>query len=151
MDCVNGLTSPKVFRMMAVFFVVLAITWIMIDKAVDEGWFIPKKPLDLTNAPVLVFFNRHKGCECEMMVYKAAEKQIAEWSDEDRRGIPIIPIDLDRRPDLGKQFDIIRAPALLLIDSEGKILFKQQDTVLDTAPLDLDAFQRVMEEVKNGN
>jgi hypothetical protein len=120
------------------FIVILIITAVMIYKAVHEGWLIPKESLVSTNAPLILFFNRHKGCECEMVVYTAAKKQITErWAAEDHRGIPIIQINLDRRPDLGKQFHIIRAPALLIIDQEEKILYNQKGLQSDTTPLDL--------------
>lgn len=84
-----------------------------------------------------------------MAVYTAAENQITEWSEEERHGISIIRIDLDRRPDLGKQFNIIRAPALFLVDSEGFVLFGQKDSISDAAPLDLHAFNAAIEEVNN--
>ena len=85
-------------------------------KAVKEGWFAARDPIDLSATPLLLFFNRHKGCECAMVVYAAAERQITAWLEEERLSTRIIYIDLDRRPDLGKQFKIIRAPALLLVD-----------------------------------
>lgn len=150
MDRITVHPSGRVLQRMMIVLVILGIAGMIVYKAFVEGWLMPKDPLDLSNAPVLLFFNRHKGCACEMMVYTAAENQIAEWSEESRYGIPVVQVDLDRRPDLGKHFNIIRAPALLLVDSEGKILFEQKDSVSDTAPLDLDAFRRAIEEVKNG-
>jgi hypothetical protein len=129
---------------------ILIITGIMIYKAVDEGWLIPKKPLDLTNGPLILFFNRHKGCECEMVVYTAAEKQITEWSAEDHRGIPIIQIDLDHRPDLGRQFDIIRVPAILIVGQEEKIIYSQKESKSDTAPLDLLSLDTAVKEIFYG-
>jgi hypothetical protein len=120
-------------------------------KAIQEGWFKAREPLDLSGAPLLLFFNRHKGCECSMVVYQAAEEQINGWSDVDRHNMPVIHIDLDRRPDLGKQFDVIRAPALLLVDHEGKIIFGQKDPKSDTSPLDLAAFESIIKEISDGN
>lgn len=86
-----------------------------------------------------------------MVVYQAAEEQINGWSDVDRHNMPVIHIDLDRRPDLGKQFDVIRAPALLLVDHEGKIIFGQKDPKSDTSPLDLAAFESIIKEISDGN
>ena len=119
-------------------------------KAVNEGWFARREPLDLSDAPVLLFFNRHKGCECEMVVYDAAEGQINRWSDEARFGMQIVRIDLDRRPDLGTQFDIVRAPALFRVDQEGKVISGQKDSLSDAAPLDLTRFELAIKEQSNG-
>lgn len=141
--------KSKAIQRIVVTLVIVLIAGVIIYKALDENWLTPRKPLDLSNAPVLLFFNRYKGCDCEMAVYTAAENQITEWSEEERHGISIIRIDLDRRPDLGKQFNIIRAPALFLVDSEGFVLFGQKDSISDAAPLDLHAFNAAIEEVNN--
>lgn len=130
---------------------VLAVSGILVYKALDEGWFAPRTPLDLSDAPVLVFFNRHKGCECERVVYEAAQKQIQNWPEEVRRGIRIIHVDLDRRPDLGKQFDIIRTPALFLVDQDSRVMFSQTKSRSNAAPLDLAAFEAVIQEIGYGN
>jgi hypothetical protein len=150
MDRITVHPSDKASQRMIVALLLLSIAGVMVYKAFVEGWLAPKDPLDLSNAPVLLFFNRHKGCECEMAVYTAAEKQITEWSAENRRGIPIIPIDLDRRPDLGKQFNIIRAPALLIIDHEEKVLYSQKESQSDTAPLDLLSLDAAVKEIFYG-
>lgn len=150
MDRITVTNPGKATRCSVILLVTLLITGIMIYKAFDDGWLMSREPLDLSNAPVLLFFNRHKGCACEMAVYTAAENQVANWSDEERQGILIVRIDLDRRPDLGKQFNIVRAPAMLLVDTEGNVLFGQKDSISDTAPLDFDAFRPAISEVKNG-
>lgn len=143
--------SPKTLQRLAPAVVLLLVFAILSFKAVDEGWFARREPLDLSDAPVLLFFNRYKGCECEMVVYEAAERQINEWTGAARAGVRIIPINLDRRPDLGQQYTIIRAPALLLVDKGGVVLYGQKESLSDTAPLDLSAFDRVIQEVNIAN
>ena len=69
-------------RCIVIVLVILLSAGIMMYKAFDNGWLMSREPLDLSNAPVLLFFNRHKGCECEMVVYKAAENQINDWYEE---------------------------------------------------------------------
>lgn len=142
--------KPKQPPKAVIGLVILAALAILGSKAVEEGWFLSREPLDLSNAPVLLFFNRHKGCECELVVYEAAEEQIKGWSEESRSGLQIIPIDLDRRLDLGKQFNIVRAPALLLVDRDGAIILAQKESISDTAPLDLIPFEKVGREVTHG-
>lgn len=85
-----------------------------------------------------------------MVVYSAAERQIDGWADEERQDIPIIRIDLDRRPDLGIQYHIVRAPAILLVDRDGGVLYSQKDAVSDSAPLDLGAVTAAIKELPDG-
>lgn len=142
--------SQMLLKRFAVIFVMIAVLGILIFKAINEGWFIPREPLDLSCEPTLLFFNRSKGCDCVLVVYDAAEKQIASWPEAANSGIKIIHIDLDRRPDLGKQFNIIRAPALVLVDSEGQPLYNQTELVSDTSPLNLIEFEKAIKEFQNG-
>jgi hypothetical protein len=128
------LSARKRLGLLAFIALILAI---MAYKAYDEGWFLPRPPLVLHGQPAILFFNRHKGCECEMVVYTAAKDQMSRWIQEEHSSIPMISIDLDRRPDLGKQFDIVRAPALLLVDQKGAVVYSQKDSLSDTTPLDL--------------
>lgn len=120
-------------------------------KAVEEGWFSPIEPLELNGKPALVLFNRYKGCECELVVYEAAEHQIENWSEIDRNGIPVYVFNLDRRSDLKKQYQIIRAPTLILVDGSGDIIIKQDEGISDFEPLDLPLFEEKIKEVLNGS
>lgn len=143
----NPREASLILQLIVLAGLVLAVSGILVYKAVDEGWFAPRTPLDLSDAPVLVFFNRHKGCECEMVVYEAAQEQIKNWPEEARHGMRIIHVDLDRRPDLGKQFEIIRAPALFLVDQDNRVIYSQTKSLSDAAPLDLAAFETVLQSL----
>jgi hypothetical protein len=123
---------------------------VMAIKGLDEGWFEPRHPLDLQQQPAILFFNRYKGCECELVVYHAAEKQVQGWSDEARWGVSIFAINLDRRRDLGTQYKIVRAPTLLLIDAEGQIILRQDEGVSDAQPLNLPLFEAKLKELMDG-
>lgn len=120
-------------------------------KSYDDGWFLPRVPLNLDDQPAVIFFNRHKGCACAVVVYDAAAHQIATWPEAQRYGVRLIQIDLDCRPDLGTQFGITRAPTLVLIDHAGEIIYQQHETVTDLAPLDLLALEVVLREMTDGN
>ena len=114
------------------FFVALAV--ILGLKAVQLNWFVLRPALELDGKqPVLLFFNTVRGCECELLVYNNAESQMDEWDATVR----VIRIDLDLRPDLARQYDVIRAPSLILLDTKGQIVWKQDESLSDVSPLDL--------------
>ena len=73
-----------------------------------------------------------------------------DWSEEDQQGVQLILIDLDRRPDLGAQFNVIRAPSLLLLDRTGKIIYRQDEVVTDSMPMNLPLIEGKIVEVLNG-
>jgi hypothetical protein len=140
--------SQKHLGLLAFIVLLLAI---MAYKAYDEGWFLPRTPLELNGQPAVLFFNRHKGCECELVVYNAAERQIQAWPESNRQGILFVQIDLDRRPDLGAQFNVVRAPALLLLDGDENIRYRQNDVITDLEPLNLPALEQKIREVIDGD
>lgn len=63
---------------------------------------------------------------------------------------PLFMVDLDTQPEPGKEFDVIRAPSLLLVDGSGKTILKQDEVVTDAQPLELQAFETKMGEVLYG-
>lgn len=135
-------------RMLFIIFV-LGVLIVLYLKGIHEDWFSPREQLVLEGKPVLLFFNRYKGCECELVVYEAAELQIENWTEENRRGIEVMIFNLDRREDLKKQFGIVRAPTLILLNADGDIILKQDEGILDTEPLNLPLFEEKILEVLN--
>jgi hypothetical protein len=115
-------------------------------KAVQLGWFAPRPPLELDGKPVLLFFNKSRGCECELLVYNNANAQMDEWTAPVR----LISIDMDRRPDLARDYNIIRAPALVLLDAAGQAVWKQNDSLSDESPLDLNQAEGQIEAMTDG-
>jgi hypothetical protein len=130
--------------------VLLLVSGILVYKVVDEGWFAPSPSLELNGEPALVFFNRHKGCQCAMTVYFAAKYQVEAWSENARQGVPVFVIDLDTQPNLGKEFHVIRAPTLMLVDRYGRTILKQDEVVSDIQPLDLPSFEIKIKEMLEG-
>lgn len=112
-------------------------------KAVQLGWFAPRLPLELEGKPALLFFNKARGCECELLVYHNANAQMDDWTAPLR----VIHIDLDHRSDLARQYDVIRAPTLVLLDAEGQVVWRQDEGLSDESPLDLDQAERQIEAV----
>ena len=106
---INRRRSVILILFCAVVLAVLAI------KSFNDGWFEPQTPLELNTQPVLVFFTLGRGCECQMVVVHAAEAQLAAWPMAITGGIPVLRVDFNRRPDLVRQYDLARAPALVLL------------------------------------
>ena len=90
---------------------------------------------------VMLFFNKARGCECELLVYNNARAQMDVW----QAPVRIIHIDSDRRPDLARLYKVLRAPILILLDAEGQTVWKQVESLSDEAPLDLNQAERQIE------
>jgi hypothetical protein len=119
----------------------LGLAFTLGAKAVQLGWFAPRPPLELDGEPALLFFNKARGCECELFVYNNAAAQMDVWNTSLR----IVNIDLDHRPDLAQQYDVIRAPTLVLLNAEGQVVWKQDEGLSDESPLDLNQAERQIE------
>jgi hypothetical protein len=119
-------------------------------KAVQEGWFEPRLPLELNNQPALIFFTLSRGCECQMTVVLSAEAQMAAWEFPADREFRVIRMDFNRRPDLARQYGVARAPALVLLDSLGQVVWKQDVGLSDEAPLDLEQAKDQVEALLSG-
>jgi len=115
----------------------LAVVVIVGSKAVSEGWFAPRAALDFNGEPALVFFSLSRGCDCQMRVVHSAEAQIENWTERERQGLPVLRVDLIQQPDLGEIFGIRRAPALVLVNRYGEVVWRQDESLSDEQPLDL--------------
>lgn len=82
-------------------------------------------PIELNNQPALIFFNNDEGCECVIPLYQKADAVIAAWPPEQRAQIPVHRVVLDERPDLQRQYDVERAPMLLLLDTDGQVVWRE--------------------------
>lgn len=111
-------------------------------KAVSLGWFARQQSLELNGQPALLFFNLSRGCECQLVVARNADAQVAAWPETSRAGIPIHAYALERRRDLARQYQVIRAPALLLVDGSGEVVWRQDGAISsDLYPFELNQFE----------
>ena len=108
-------------------------------KSFNDGWFEPRLPLPLDGKTALILFMLGRGCECQISVVHSAEAQLAAWKVPDETDVPVLRVDFSRRPDLAQQYGMARAPALVLLDSHGQVIWKQDVGLSDEAPLDLAA------------
>lgn len=126
------------------FFLGLAFT--LGAKAIWGGWLNMDETLDLNGKPALIFFTLSKGCDCQMTVVRAAEAQLADWVSP----LPVHRVDFDRHRDLAEKFHVARAPALVLVNAKGQVVWKQDEGLSDESPLDLNQAERQIEAlIKN--
>jgi len=125
-------------RIMAWMLFGVVVLAVLAIKSFNDGWFEPKIPLELNGQPALVFFTLGRGCDCQMTVIRSAEAQLASWKIPDETGVLLLRVDFSRRPDLARQYSVARAPALVLLDGLGQVVWKQDLGLSDEAPLDLE-------------
>jgi hypothetical protein len=136
MDRLNHRARTLVWLILGV-----ALMVVVSAKGVQRGWFARRPPLELGNQPALLFFNNDRGCECVLVIYQRADAQVAAWPAAERREVPVRRINLEHRPDLGEQYQIARAPTLLLVDAQGNEIWRQDEVVSDEHIFDLEQFQ----------
>jgi hypothetical protein len=126
-------------RLRIVIFLVflLAVGAVLAIKGVQQGWFLPRPQLALSDQPAMLFFTLLDGCECQMTIIRRAATQVAFWELPEPLAINIIRIDFDLQPKIARYYDVARAPALVLVDAEGELIWKQDVGVSDAKPLDL--------------
>lgn len=93
--------------------------------------------LALNDQPSILFFNNDEGCECIVPLYQKADAVIAAWPAERRGNLTVRRIVLDDRPDLQRQYDIERAPMLLLMDGNGRELWREWGVASNPEVFDL--------------
>jgi len=129
--------KPHIRLVPLVGFVILMLGVLGI-KAADRGWFAIHPPLELNGQPALLFFTLSEGCDCQMLLVHNAEAQLAEWNLPTDLGLNVIRVDFTRRPDLAKQYGVVRAPALVLLGTAGQVTWKQDVGLSDATPLNLE-------------
>ena len=106
-------------------------------KEIRPYFFTVSPPLDLDGQPALLFFNNEEGCECIRPLYTKADEIISDWPSDNRSQIPVYRIILDQRPDLQRQYDIERAPMLLLLDANGQVVWRERGVASNPKIFDL--------------
>jgi hypothetical protein len=133
------------WRWLAWMAVGLFILALLSAKAIYQHRWFPGPALELFGQPALVFFTLERSCPCQMAVVNSAESQLAGWEATARLGIKIVPVDFSRRADLARKYGVARAPALVLLDHTGQVVWKQDVGLSDEKPLDLIQAQNQVE------
>jgi hypothetical protein len=126
-------------RFLSLLLFVIAVLGVLGFKAVSQGWFLTRPYLEVNSQPALLFFTLSDGCDCQMMIIRRADTQVAFWELPEHLAINIIRVDFDLQPELARYYRVVRAPALVLLDAEGKVVWKQDVGLTDEKPFDLAA------------
>ena len=121
--------------------VILLVVSALSLKSIQQNWWQTCSLPDHSDLPALVFFNKDRGCECEMLVYHSAQEQLNAWQSEERGFLPLYNYNLEQCRNLARQLNIRRAPALLLIDQNEKLIYTQSEIITDEVPFDLSNYQ----------
>ncbi len=109
-----------------VWFLLAGAIVLLMGVKVGRPFLLPAgPPIELNNQPALLFFNNDEGCECVIPLYQKADAVIAAWPPEQRAQVPVHRIVLDDHPDLQRQYDVERAPMLLLLDANGQVVWRE--------------------------
>ena len=102
---------------------------------------VDRQPLSLNDEPALLFFNVDDSCECMKELVQSADQQIENWPETARSHIRIHRINFDQRPGLADQYQVFRYPCMILLDSSGQIVYRQDYPLSEGGPLDLENFE----------
>lgn len=78
---------------------------------------------------------------------RQANEQIDGWPETERKGIPLIRIDLDSRKGLADEFRVFRVPCLVLVDADGEIVHRQDYPLIEGGPFELAEFETRMRDL----
>ena len=132
--------------------VATAVLLVLGAKAIQQGWLTARPPLELNDKPTILFFNNEQGCDCVLAIYQRADAQVAAWPAESRHGVSLHRIHLKQRPDLGKQYQVVRAPTLLLLDAGRNEVWRQDEVTSDWHIFDLETAEaQILSLQRNDN
>lgn len=107
-----------------------------------KGSFVPAgPPLIIGDRPLVLFFNNEEGCECVLPLYARADEVITAWQPDLLSQVDIRRVILDERPDLQREYDVQRAPMLLLLDAGGRVMWREWGVASNPDVFDLAAVE----------
>jgi hypothetical protein len=102
----------------------------------------------LSDGPAVIFFNVDDPCECMFELTQQADLQLANWTRENHSGISLIRIAMDQRRDLEAKYKVFRAPCLVLVDAQDRIVWRQDYPLITGGPFRLDELEVAIESLE---
>ena len=94
--------------------------------------------------PALLFFNVAEPCVCMRELVGRANTQIVLWPEERRGGLKLVRLNIGENHDLEAKYQVFRAPALVLLDAQGEIVWRQDYPLAEGGPFKLDELEAVI-------
>ncbi len=116
-------------------------------KLAYELYYSSQATIDLNGKPALLFVTDDHPCECAKKLLAEADFQIEHWIEPDRMQVEIIPVYIGDQRGLEAKYQIIRAPALILLDAQGQVIHRQDYPLIGGKPFDLPEFESEMERL----
>lgn len=104
---------------------------------------------DLSGKPFLLFFYLDKPCECMKEITQKAERQMAAWPVERQGGVTVLRLGMETYTDLETKYQVVRSPGLVLLDSRGKIVWRQDYPLIEGGPFKLDELEAAIAALGN--
>jgi len=102
---------------------------------------------DLNDKPALLFITDDKPCDCAKKTTAEADYQIKNWSAPNLLAVQLIQIYIGDHRELEAKYDVFRSPALILLDAQGKVVYRQDYPIIGGKPFDLQEFEIKMREL----
>jgi hypothetical protein len=102
-------------------------------------------PLELGGKPAILFFTLEDCCECMQELVEKADNQVMNWPETARQGVQIIRIAFETRKGLASRYHVYRVPSLILLDSTGKIVYRQEFAINTREPFNLAEFEELIQ------
>lgn len=99
--------------------------------------------------PTLLFVTMREPCVCMRQLIGRANTQIVMWPKERQGNVKIIYLDFGVDPSLEARYKIFRAPALVLLDGQEKIIWRQDYPLIEGEPFELEELEKAIVEIEN--
>jgi len=97
--------------------------------------------------PALLFFNVAEPCACMRELVGRANTQIVMWPEERRASVQLVRFNIGEDQDFEKKYQVFRAPALVLLDEQGLIIWRQDYPLIEGGPFKLEELEAAIVEL----
>ena len=136
----GGHFTPKHRRAIGYGFAGLVLIFLGVKFAINK---IPDQGTTFAQSetPVLLFFNVAEPCACMRELVGRANTQIVMWPEDRRGSVQLVRLNIGENHDLEATYKVFRAPALVLLDAQGKIVWRQDYPLAEGGPFRLDELE----------
>lgn len=107
-------------------------------------------PLKQGNHPVILFFNIGDPCDCIRELVAQAGAQMGEWERRQNGKIQVARLAIGDNLDLEAKYNVFRAPALVLLDVNGQIAWRQDYPLIEGGPFKLQELESALTSLEEG-